>query len=155
MRHASISVLALDLGTTTGWAIRASGKTVSGSTCFRPARGEAPGVRWLRFRKEFLSKFRSVREVWIEIVRRHEGVEAAHCYGAFKAYVEEWCEENSIVLHTVEVAHIKKHWAGKGNANKAAMIAKCHARGITPGDDNEADAIALLDYALEKLRGAA
>ena len=34
--------------------------------------------------------------------------------------------------------------AGKGNADKATMIAAVQANGFRPTDDNEADAIALL-----------
>ncbi len=37
---------------------------------------------------------------------------------------------------------------GKGNAGKAEMIAAAKTRGITPVDDNHADALALLDWAM-------
>ena len=43
---------------------------------------------------------------------------------------------------------IKKHATGKGNAGKAAMIAAARARGFAPQDDNEADALALLAWAV-------
>ena len=47
-------------------------------------------------------------------------------------------------------------WTGgyaKGNADKAAMIAAARARGFSPADDNEADAIAILFWALETKGG--
>ena len=44
---------------------------------------------------------------------------------------------------------IKKHATGKGNANKDQMIGAVRMRGHTPADDNEADAIALLLWAIE------
>ena len=44
---------------------------------------------------------------------------------------------------------------GKGNANKDAMIAAARARGFTPTDDNEADAIAILLWAIETGGGVA
>ncbi len=44
---------------------------------------------------------------------------------------------------------------GKGNADKAAMIAAIRARGFRPTDDNEADAIALLLWATTAAGGRA
>jgi Holliday junction resolvasome RuvABC endonuclease subunit len=48
----------------------------------------------------------------------------------------------------VPVGTIKRHVAGKGNADKEAVIAAVRTRGFDPKDDNEADALALLDWAL-------
>ena len=145
-RHAASSILALDLGTTTGWALLASGKVVSGTTCFKASRYEGGGMRFLRFRREFLNNFRSVREVWFEEVRRHEGVDAAHVYGGLLATLSAWCEEYSIPYRGVPVGQIKKHITGRGNANKEMVIAAVKAKGFNPADDNEADALAILDF---------
>ena len=38
---------------------------------------------------------------------------------------------------------------GRGNADKEAVIAEVRALGFDPVDDNEADALALLDWALK------
>ena len=44
-------VLALDLGTTTGWAMcLPDGGIVSGTVSFRPSRYEGGGIRYVRFR---------------------------------------------------------------------------------------------------------
>jgi Holliday junction resolvasome RuvABC endonuclease subunit len=48
----------------------------------------------------------------------------------------------------VAVGTIKKHWTGKGNATKEAMIAEATRRGFTVKNSDEADALALLDFAL-------
>ena len=53
----------------------------------------------------------------------------------------------------VPVGTIKRHCGGKGNARKQAMIAAARARGFAPADDNEADAIAILLWALETRGG--
>ena len=46
------TILALDLGTTTGWALRGSdGHITSGSESFRPQRFEGGGMRFLRFKR--------------------------------------------------------------------------------------------------------
>ncbi|WP_299363825.1 hypothetical protein [uncultured Paracoccus sp.] len=55
----------------------------------------------------------------------------------------------------VPVGTIKRHATSKGNAPKAAMIAAARARGFSPADDNEADAIALLLWAIETNGGVA
>lgn len=49
----------------------------------------------------------------------------------------------------VPVGTIKHHVTGKGNADKEAVIAAVRALGFDPVDDNEADALALLDWALK------
>ena len=50
-RDPAMTVLALDLGTTTGWALRsADGRIVSGTVSFRPSRYDGGGMRYLRFR---------------------------------------------------------------------------------------------------------
>ena len=49
----------------------------------------------------------------------------------------------------VPVGTIKRFIAGKGNADKAAVIAAVRQRGFYPADDNEADAIAILLWAME------
>ena len=48
---------------------------------------------------------------------------------------------------------IKRYVTGKGNANKEAVIAAVSARGFGPTDDNEADAIALLLWAMDARAG--
>ena len=53
------------------------------------------------------------------------------------------------------VGTIKRFATGKGNADKAAMIAAVRGRGFEPADDNEADAIAILLWALETHGGVA
>jgi hypothetical protein len=53
----------------------------------------------------------------------------------------------------VPVGTIKIHATGKGNAPKEAMVAAARARGFSPSDDNEADAIAILLWAIETRGG--
>ncbi|MGB3624235.1 MAG: hypothetical protein WA989_00305, partial [Henriciella sp.] len=88
-----------------------------------------------------------------EQVRRHAGTDASHLYGGWLAILEVWCEQNSVAYQGVPVGTIKRHATGKGNAPKEAMIAAARARGFSPADDNEADAIAILIWALETWGG--
>lgn len=153
MRHAQPSILSIDLGTTIGWALLSEGKVVSGSYDMVPVPGEKFGVRVIKFRR-FLNNFKQVREVYFEEVRRHEGTHAAHVYGALWGQLCAWCEENAIPYRGAEVAAIKKHVTGKGNAKKAVVIEAMKERGFDPVDDNEADALAILSFARTH-RGAA
>jgi len=144
------ATLALDLGTTTGWALRtADGQTISGSESFKPGRFEGGGMRYLRF-KRWLTELKATAEplgaIYFEEVRRHIGVDAAHAYGGFLATLTAWCEHHSIPYSGVPVGTIKRHATGKGNADKAAVIEAMRARGHSPANDNEADALALLDF---------
>ena len=147
------TILALDLGTTTGWALRGSdGHITSGSESFRPQRFEGGGMRYLRFRRWISEIQESVSEIqflYFEEVRRHVGVDAAHAYGGFLATLTAWCEHHQIPYQGVPVGTIKKHATGKGNAGKEDVIAAVRARGHAPVDDNEADALALLHWAIE------
>ena len=54
----------------------------------------------------------------------------------------------------VPVATIKRHVTGKGNASKDEVVKAVRARGHAPKDDNEADALALLDWAISNGIGA-
>lgn len=90
----------------------------------------------------------SISAVYFEEVRRHAGVDAAHAYGGFLATLTAWCEHHQIPYSGVPVATIKKHATGKGNADKPAMVAAIRAFGFHPADDNEADALVLLSWAL-------
>ncbi|MBX6376491.1 MAG: hypothetical protein IRZ13_19980 [Acetobacteraceae bacterium] len=153
------AVLALDLGTTTGWALHSQdGGITSGTMTFRPSRFEGGGMRYLRFRGwlgEVAGLSGGLARVVFEEVRAHAGTDAAHLYGGFLAHLSAWCEEHGIPYQGVPVATIKRFATGKGNADKAAMIAAVRARGFAPADDNEADAIALLLWATEQRGGRA
>ena len=147
------TILALDLGTTTGWALSGrDGSITSGSQSFKPQRFEGGGMRFLRF-KRWLTDIKQcndgIDQVVFEEVRRHVGVDAAHAYGGFMGQLTAWCEHHQIPYQGVPVGTIKKHATGKGNASKDEMVASVRARGHSPADDNEADAIALLYLARE------
>jgi hypothetical protein len=153
------SILALDLGTTTGWAVRNSRcRILHGTAEFRPSRFEGGGMRYLRFGNwldQTLEITGGVDAVYYETVRRHLGTDAGHVYGGLLATLTSWCEAQSIPYSGVPVGTWKRHACGKGNADKQAVISAMRARGFEPSDDNEADAIAILLWALETNGGLA
>jgi len=148
------TLLALDLGTTTGWALRdRTGRITSGGHSFKPQRFEGGGMRYLRFGRwisEIQTSVSELQFLYFEEVRRHASTDAAHAYGGFLATLTAWCEHHGIPYQGVPVGTIKKHATGKGNASKGEMMAAMRARGYLPADDNEADALALLHWAIQR-----
>jgi len=147
------TILAVDLGTVTGWATRLSaGEIQSGTVSFRPSRYDGGGMRYLRFRAwldDIATNAPGLSAIYFEEVRRHVGTDAAHIYGGLLATLTSWCEQSHIAYQGVPVGTIKKFIAGKGNADKQAVINAVRARGHQPADDNEADAIAILLWSIE------
>lgn len=149
-------ILAIDLGQRTGWALcAASGRVCSGTELFRPGRFEGGGMPMLRF-AAWLSELHAIAgplgAVYFEEVRAHKGTAAAHAYGAFLGQLSAWCEGHAVAYQGVPVATIKRHATSKGNAGKEQVIAAMRALGFRPADDNEADALALLRWALTQNR---
>jgi len=151
------TILALDLGTTTGWALRSfDGLITSGTISFRPGRHDGGGMRYLRFTNWLTELDRlsgPIEAICFEEVRRHIGTDAAHVFGGLLGVLTSWAELRGVPYQGVPVGTIKRHATGRGNANKQAMIDAARARGFTPADDNEADAIAILLWAIETKGG--
>jgi hypothetical protein len=148
-------ILALDLGTKTGWAIKSQNQITSGTIEFKPSRFEGGGMRYLRFQK-WLGEINQLTDgidlVYFEEVRRHLGVDASHAYGGFLAYLTGWCEEKNpkIPYLGIPVKAIKKHITGNGNSKKEVVIEAVKKLGFNPKDDNEADALALLNLVMNE-----
>ncbi len=146
-------LLALDLGTKTGWALRwPDGAIQSGTQSFAPRRFEGGGMRYVRFRAwlqqmQQMAAGSGIGGIVFEEVRRHLGTDAAHVYGGLLATLTAWADGNQpapIAYRGIPVQAIKAWATGKGNAPKDAVIAAMEARGFRPQDDNEADALAML-----------
>ena len=151
------SILSLDLGSRTGWALKdASGMITSGTEHFKTGRFEGGGIRYLRF-THWLTEIKnlagSLDLISYEEVRRHVSTDSSHVYGGFMATLTAWCELHEVPYLGVPVGTIKKHATGKGNAGKAEVIAAMRTKGFRPKDDNEADALALLTWTVDQ-RGA-
>ena len=155
----NINILALDLGTHTGFALRSrDGSIIHGTESFTPRASWAPGQRWQRFRSWLSTTITEnhIQQIAFEDVLRHgpNQVLAAHVYGGFRAMMEMVADSHRVELVGLGVGQIKKHWTGAGNAKKDAMIAHAKRRGYHPVDDNNADALAILDLAVARETGA-
>jgi hypothetical protein len=130
-------ILALDLGQTTGWAVRNADSVIThGTVQFRPGRHEGGGMPFLRFRawlQELDEAVDGIDAVFFEEVHGHRGTAAAQIYGGFLAHLTAWAEMSKVPYEGVPVGTIKRHITGKGNATKEDVIAAVRAKGFSPG----------------------
>ena len=147
-----MKILALDLGTKCGYAF-SDGQ--SGVWNFKPSTHETAGERYRKFwgAIESAIKLTGVTFIVYEEVHAHIGVEASHVYGAFVGILQALCLNNKIEYKGVPVQTIKKHATGNGNAKKDDMIVAATLKfsKVNVIDDNHADALHLLDYAISCL----
>lgn len=155
-----MKILAIDPGTRCGWCVRQTdGAMNAGTWDLAPRRFEGGGMRYLRLRtylSEILDKV-APGMVAFEEVRRHMGTDAAHVYGGIVAIVQEECERRKVPYQAIPVGTVKKTATGKGNADKAAMIAAANARWnleLGPKDENEADARFIAETAAREFAAA-
>lgn len=150
------NILALDLGTKTGWAIATrGGQRFCGTESFAPRASWSPGQRGLRFRAWLASMItkHQINGIWYEIVHRHVGTQAAHLYGAYEMLVFMAADQHQLTVDSVGVGTIKKHAAGSGRADKNSVIDAMKAKGWIVDSDNAADAAAIMGWALDREMG--
>lgn len=151
----AVNILALDLATTCGWAYSTRNGTIrSGREKFSAGRNPHAGYRWVLMRTWLNDVSREVggfQTVYFEEVKqRFVSNLAARAYCGYLAILEAWCAANNVPMVGVGVGTVKKHWTGFGNADKDAMVIEARRRGFNPRDDNEADALAILSYAVKE-----
>jgi crossover junction endodeoxyribonuclease RuvC len=148
-------ILSLDLGTHCGWKIGDRELALSGVREFGNSRFEGGGMRFVKFVKSLRDLTVNLRPelVVYEEVRRHLSTDSAHVYGGLMATLTSWCEKEQFPYQSVPVQTIKKFATGKGNASKADVVAAVQSWGLQPRDDNEADAMALWEYAQREFGG--
>lgn len=149
-----MTILALDLGTTTGWATNVGSDLFHGTASFANNRYEGGGMRYLKFRKWLdgqRDRLMPPLVVYYEEVRGHKGTDAAHIYGGLLATLTAWCEENDIPYEGIPVGTLKKALCGKGNASKETVLQTIKERGYTQVETfDEADAVAILLFVMER-----
>lgn len=152
-----LTVLAIDPGRKLGWAVRrGDGETRHG---VEPLPG--PPTQWRAF-VGFLNRLNDrsahrITDLYIEKSqwrgdRRFALAMLSH--GGFLAHAEHWCDVNHVRYGWAAPNSVKKYMADNGRAGKDDVQFYLRAQGFDFKDDNESDAIALLDYALADLARA-
>lgn len=151
------TLLALDLGSKTGYKLGTAAAAMSGVIELKGSRFDGGGARFLRLQHWLTTAHKAtpIGEIVFEEVRRHLSTDSAHVYGGLLAIVTAWCEsqEPQVPYQGVPVQTIKKFATGKGNASKTDVIEAVRLWGFRPRDDNEADAIALFHCWLQERGG--
>ena len=149
-------LLALDLGTRTGWALLESGQVESGVQVFDVKRGESPGMRYIAFNRWLDGLAGPALDLdLIAYEQTHQrGGAATEVAAGFATRVQECCALYGIEHTAVHSATLKKWTTGRGNATKPEMMAAVRARWRHVETDDEADAVALLEYARAELVGS-
>lgn len=143
-------ILAIDPATKCGWA-HSSG--ISGVWDLSIRRDESAGMRLIRLRSklEAIQKAGKPHLIIFEAARHSAPkMQGALCVAAkIQGQVEVFCLDNDIEFRGYSPSEIKKHATGKGNANKAKVLEAARTRWPDRAieDDNEADAMWLLDLA--------
>jgi hypothetical protein len=150
-----LKILALDLGTKTGWALLKNGAVSSGTWLLANekelrSQKKANLDRCCDMRPSQLQarviQVGDVDWIYFEDVQFLSSQLQAQLWASLRCIVTLFYPK--IKLRAVPVGTLKKFATGKGNADKAAMMAAIP--GFT-GDDNEADAIHLLHFARKEL----
>ena len=68
-------------------------------------------------------------------------------------HVQSWCEKNEVPYEAFSASEIKKHALGKGTAKKDELLPAAQEKWLDQNivDHNQADALWLLDLAIESL----
>ena len=142
-----MKILALDPGTNCGFALLDKKSIVSGTWDLSTHRDESRGMRLIRLRNK-LKEIGKVDIIVFEVSKNYMSTLGAEVAGEIRGLITTWAHDNKIEYQGVNVSTIKKVATGKGNANKQLMIETANRifnKNLT--DNNEADALLVLDYA--------
>jgi Holliday junction resolvasome RuvABC endonuclease subunit len=155
------SILTLDIATTTGWAnYRVSSRELLSGTFRLPKTAEDIG----RFASEYWDRLAVLcgqTEPDIVIFEapvlppRTQITTLRKLYG-LAAVTEMYCHRDKIQCREAHNGTVRKHFIGKSTRAgrdqlKAMVMVACKARGWSPADDNEADALAILDWWCDRM----
>lgn len=148
-------VLALDQGTTTGWAVgdTDTGAIVaSGIAQFRKTRNETAFMRYLRFRKWLRARIvehAPTLVVYESPQVRHRSMKSAEMSYKLEMLIELACYDRHLNYFSVHPLALKRHAVGDGHAPKERMLEEAERRWpkIKFRSHDQADALWILYYA--------
>ena len=148
------AVLAFDLGTSLGWAVRhADGRRVWGVERFENHPG-GKGRRWLNF-SSWLTDHKKwsggeITAVFFERVDFIKTKAQAETIFGFEAILTRWCEAMGLPYQGYPVGTLKKSVTGNGRADKSQVVGALNEQGFPVTDHNAADALACLLHGIKK-----
>lgn len=135
-----MGTLCLDLATKTGWA-----HSNGGSGVWNLEAATRPRV-WGELRR----RLEEVERPGLLVIEKphFRGGDATRVLVGLATVAELFASDCSIRFAEVHSSTLKKHATGRGDATKEQVMAAARLRGLEPIDDNHADAVWLLDYAI-------
>lgn len=142
-------ILALDPATHCGWAMSS---LHSGVWDLSVKRDMSVGMKLLML-ENYLEDAHSIggfKMIAFEAARNTSIGGAVVSQAELQGLIKSWCLKKGVEYIGYSPSEIKKHATGKGNANKGAMVnaAKEKYPNIKIMDDNHADALHILSYAM-------
>lgn len=148
----NITILALDLAESTGWA---AGKPCGSPTygTFKIKKGR-PGQRFRQMAQEIIALIQQFEPTHVAfeeqfVGKKLTGAGLQTLFG-WRAAAMMACENQGIAPEPYETSKIRTHFLYTSNLKreeaKAETIAQCRAIGWNPANDDEADALALWDF---------
>jgi Holliday junction resolvasome RuvABC endonuclease subunit len=141
-----VKILAMDIATHCGWAVS---REVYGCWDLSAKRDESAGMRLIRLRSKMKEVIKA-ENINIVVFERPGGQYkgAIIVQSELQGQIKVVCEDMDIDYRAYSSMEIKRYATGKGNCGKPAMIAAAKNKLGYPGnDDNEADALWLLELA--------
>lgn len=141
-----VKILALDTATHCGYAIS---RELYGTWNLTPRRDESIGMRLIKFRSK-LQEIIASEHINLVVFERPGGrfAGAIIVHSELQGQIKVVCEDMKVSYRGYSSKEIKLFATGKGGAKKAAMIQAAKDKLGYPGnDDNEADALWLLELA--------
>lgn len=160
---ADVRILALDLATVTGFACGSITTVIDHGSVRLPKTGEDVGLFLFHFRKwltESIGRLEPDTIFFESPVLPGRGktslITLRKLY-SLAGLTELIAHDKAIDCREANTSDITTHFLGKsaprfGDARKKATVARCIERGWKVVDDNDADSLALLDYAFALIR---
>lgn len=147
-------VLSIDPARSTGWALYQAGVTTIGTKLFRYNKGESPGMDFLRY-GGWLEEMNKISMKPIDVIVYEDphlrGKAATLLLVGFITKIKEFAAKYNIQVANLHTGTLKKYATGSGSASKEDMVAEAKRRGFGVQNDDEADAVLLLQYQLDEL----
>lgn len=157
-------ILALDIATVTGWALGSLDCEPEAGRFRLPKTGDDIG-RFVNAYRDWLvemidrhSPSRVVYESPLTTPGPQTNMMTLRKLGGLTVMTESVAVDMAVECKEANLSTIRKHFVGRGRAPKdvkdgrkwfkAAVMDRCQVKGWHPADDNEADALALLDFSL-------
>lgn len=140
-------ILALDMASQVGWAMCVATDVHFGSFNIAPLNFESPGRRYhllMEGLKALAFRYGHPTLVIYEQPIRRGNAPTEYAIGCV-AIVQMWCSLVMSDCVPINISSIKKHGAGHGHATKEAMLDAALKRWPDVKNDDEADALWLLD----------